>query len=157
MARRVFFSFHYANDVWRANIVRHGWVTQGKEVAGYIDKAEFEKVKKKGKKAIENWIDNQLKGTSVTVVLIGSKTLDRPYVQYEIRESIRRENAIIGVQIGSIKNRDGKTTTSQSQYKLIDGKQWFSDVVEGFYDYSLGDGYSNLGKWIENAAKAKGK
>ena len=68
MARRVFFSFHYKNDVWRANQVRNSWVTQGKEAAGFIDSAEFEKIKENGDKAVENWIDEQLKGTSVTVV-----------------------------------------------------------------------------------------
>lgn len=49
--------------------VRNSWVTQGVEKAGFIDKAEFEKVQRQGKKAVENWIDNQLKGTSVTVIL----------------------------------------------------------------------------------------
>ena len=52
MARRVFFSFHYDNDVWRANTVRNSWVTQGKEAAGFIDKAEFEKIRRTGDKAV---------------------------------------------------------------------------------------------------------
>ena len=43
MARRVFFSFHYENDINRSMTVRNSWVTQGKEAAGFIDKAEFEK------------------------------------------------------------------------------------------------------------------
>lgn len=46
MARKVFFSFKY-EDVSRAMVVRNSWVTQGKESAGFIDKAEFEEVKKK--------------------------------------------------------------------------------------------------------------
>ena len=62
MARRAFFSFHYKNDVWRANQVRNSWVTQGKEAAGFIDSAEFEKIKEKGDNAVEDWIDEQLKG-----------------------------------------------------------------------------------------------
>ena len=41
MARRVFFSFHYDNDINRSMTVRNSWVTQGKEVAGFIDKAAF--------------------------------------------------------------------------------------------------------------------
>lgn len=45
MARRVFFSFHYDEDVNRSMIVRNSWVIQGKEAAGFIDKAEFEKLK----------------------------------------------------------------------------------------------------------------
>lgn len=67
MARRVFFSFHYERDIWRVNQVRHTWVTKGDiEEAGYIDAADFEKVERQGEEAVKRWIDNQLKGTSVT-------------------------------------------------------------------------------------------
>ena len=68
MARKVFFSFKY-DDVARAMIVRNSWVTQ--DSAGFIDKADFEEVKRKGDAAIKKWIDEQLKGTTVTVVLVG--------------------------------------------------------------------------------------
>ncbi len=158
MARRAFFSFHYGNDVTRANVVRNSWVTKGKEAAGFVDKAEFEKIKQQGETAIHNWIDNQLTGTSVTVVLIGEETLNREYVQYEILQSYERGKAIIGVQIGGIKNLKGQTSASQSKYTVIgkdeNGKDiWFSDIIKGFYNYSSDDGYLNLGTWIENAAK----
>ena len=73
MARRVFFSFHYDNDINRSMTVRNSWVTQGKEAAGFVDKAEFEKIKRTGKTAVHNWIDNQLNGTSVTVRLYSMK------------------------------------------------------------------------------------
>ena len=52
MARRVFFSFHYDNDINRSMTVRNSWVTQGKEAAGFIDKAEFEQIKLKGDQAV---------------------------------------------------------------------------------------------------------
>ena len=58
MARRVFFSFEYG-DVSRAMVVRNSWVTQGKEAAGFVDAAEFEKLKKQGDAAIKRWIDSQ--------------------------------------------------------------------------------------------------
>src|SRR5947199_5940106 len=98
MARRVFFSFHYKNDVWRANQIRNSWVTQDREAAGFIDAAEFEKLKKDDG-AIKRWIDNQLSGTSVTVVLIGSETSNRPYVLYELQKSCQKGNRIIGVHL----------------------------------------------------------
>lgn len=74
MARRTFFSFHYKKDVWRANVVRNSWVAEGKEAAGFVDAAAFEEVEKGGEDAIKRWINNQLDGTSVTVVLIGAET-----------------------------------------------------------------------------------
>ena len=73
MIRSVFFSFKY-KDVSRAMVARNSWVTQGKEAAGFIDAADFEKLERQGDTAIQNWIDSQLKGTSVTVVLVGKET-----------------------------------------------------------------------------------
>ena len=74
MARRAFFSFKH-EDVTRAMVVRNSWVTQGKEAAGFVDAADFEKLKKQGDAAIKRWIDGQLNGTSVTVVLVDRKSV----------------------------------------------------------------------------------
>ena len=41
MARRVFFSFHYERDHWRANVVRNSWVTKDRESAGFFDAGEL--------------------------------------------------------------------------------------------------------------------
>ena len=164
MSRKVFFSFHYDNDVNRAMTVRNSWVTQGAEKAGFVDKAEFEKIQRQGTKAIENWIDNQLTGTSVTVVLIGSETLERDFVQYEIRKSIEKGNGIIGVKINGI--TDMKTGSKSSLcnihtsigiWSATKEKIYFDEIADGIYDYSTQDGYHNLGAWIESAAKKKGK
>jgi len=158
MARRVFFSFHFKNDVWRANQVRNSWVTQGKEAAGFIDSAEFEKIKKKGDAAVKKWIDEQLKNTSVTVILIGSETCDRKYVRYEVKSSYARGNAIIGVHINKLKDLHGNTskkgsTTFGELGKKLNGDSIYFYNVAKEYDYVKDDGYKNLGKWIENAIK----
>ena len=163
MSRRVFFSFHYDNDINRSMIVRNSWVTQGKEAAGFIDKAEFEKVKRQGEKAVCNWIDRQLDGTSVTVVLIGSDTLNRPFVQYEICQSLQRNNGIIGVYIHNIRDMLTSKTCSQGTVHTIIGRYsdgrpvYFDEVCDGIYDYTMQKGYNNLGTWIEAAALKHGK
>lgn len=163
MARRVFFSFHYQNDINRSMTVRNSWVTQGKEAAGFIDKAEFEQIKRQGNNAVHRWIDKQLEGTSVTVVLIGEETLNRPFVQYEICKSLERGNALIGVKIHSIKDmRTLRTSYSGNTHSIIGyyGNQlpaYFDDLCDGIYDYIFDDGYNNLGGWIESAAKKHGK
>ena len=48
MARRVFFSFHYDNDIWRANQVRNANVVAGSDIAGFFDHSEYEEAKKAG-------------------------------------------------------------------------------------------------------------
>lgn len=143
MARKVFFSFKY-EDVSRAMIVRNSWVAQGKESAGFIDKADYEKVKKKGDKAIKEWIDNQLKGTSVTVVLVGEDTCKSKWVQYEIDESIKKGNGIIAIDISKIKNLKGE-----------DSKRcgWMIPKVYKNYLWNKDNGYKNMGTWIEDSIK----
>jgi len=42
MARRVFFSFKYKGDIWRANQVRNANVVAGADVAGFFDHSEDE-------------------------------------------------------------------------------------------------------------------
>ena len=163
MARRVFVSFHYDNDINRSMTVRNSWVTQGKEIAGFIDKAEFERVKRQGERAVHNWIDKQLEGTSVTVVLIGAETLNRPFVQYEICQSLQRNNGVIGVYIHGIRDMVTRQTSSRGIAHTIIG--WYSDgrpayfdeVCDGIYDYTTQNGYNNLGIWIEAAAQKHGR
>jgi len=110
MARRVFFSFHYDNDIWRANQVRMANVVAGPDVAGFFDHSEYEEAKKAGNEGIKRMILKHLKNTSVTVVLIGSQTAYRPWVRYEIEQSIAQNNGFLGIYIHHLKNQDGLTS-----------------------------------------------
>ncbi len=140
--RRVFFSFKYT-DVSRAMVVRNSWVTQGKEAAGFIDAADFEKLERQGDTAIKNWIDKQLNGTSVTVVLVGEKTCSSRWVKYEIEKSIEIGNGLLGIDVSKIKDLHGNTSERCGKIpKNYDFYLWNSD-----------DGYHKMGEWIEKAAK----
>ena len=108
MARRVFFSFHYDNDVWRANQVRDSNVVAGMEVAGFFGESEYQAARKR-KEATKQMILRHLDGTSVTVVLIGTQTANRPWVKFEIEQSIARKNGLLGIQIHHLKNQTGQT------------------------------------------------
>lgn len=143
MARRVFFSFHYERDIWRANVVRNSWVTQDRLSAGFFDASLWEDAKAKGKAAIEAMIDEGLTGTSVTVVLIGQETSTREYVQYEIDQSISKGNGLLGVRIEKIPNAKGET--DQAGTNPLPSKF-------PIYKWNTDDGYSNFGDWVEEAA-----
>ncbi len=162
MARKVFFSFHYA-DVWRVMQIRNCWVVRGeKEATGFVDKADFEKVERQGAKAIKNWIDGQLTGTSTTIVLIGAETVSRPYVQYEILQSYNRGNGLLGIRIHNMKDEN-------SQVQWFGGSNPFDAVeVEGgifgttalsnkltvpIYDWVTDDGRKNIASWIDKAPR----
>ncbi len=147
MARRVFFSFKYKEDVQRAMTVRNSWVTQETDAAGFIDAADFEALKKKGDAAIKSWIDAQLKGTSVTVVLVGAKTCSSRWVKYEIAKSKAIGNGLLGIDISKIKNLERQTSERCGQIPVgYDFHLWWKD-----------NGYDNMGDWIEKAAKDAGK
>ncbi len=66
MARRSFYSFHYKPDNWRAAQVRKMGVIEGNRP---VSDNDWEQIKKGESKAIQNWIDGQLKGKSCTIVL----------------------------------------------------------------------------------------
>jgi len=146
MARKVFFSFKY-KDVSRAMVVRNSWITQGTQAAGFIDAADFEKVKRQGDVAIQRWINAQLNGTSVTVVLVGQNTCSSRWVKYEIEKSIAVGNGLLGIDVSKIKDLQGNTT------------ERCGELPEGypFYRWNSDDGYKNMGDWIEKAAKAAGR
>ncbi|TXK93223.1 hypothetical protein BMR07_15710 [Methylococcaceae bacterium CS1] len=148
MVRKVFFSFQFSEDNWRANVVRNSWVTQDREDAGFFDLAEWEEVKKKTDKEIKKWIDRQMSGCSVTVVLIGSKTCKSKWVKYEIEKSSELGKGLLEIDISEIENKDGDTSTKGGRMlsNLYENYKWISD-----------DGYKNMGEWIEKAAKDAGK
>ena len=160
--RRVFFSFHFERDVWRAGQIRNSWVTKDRESAGFWDAAAWEEVKKKTDAEIEKWIGTQLNGTSVTVVLIGAETSKRIYVGYEIKESYNRGNGMLGIYIHNMKDSNGKTDIAGANpldtwYVEKDGIRTYFSSMYSTYDWVLNDGYRNLGKWIEDAASKAGK
>lgn len=145
MARKVFFSFKY-DDVQRAMNVRNSNVITGAIKSGFIDKADFEEVERKGDNAIKAWIDKQLEGTTVTVVLVGANTNKSRWVRYEIEQSIARGNGILTIDISKIKDMNGDTTDCCNL------------PVKGYnhYLWNNGNGRDNLGKWVEDAAVAAG-
>lgn len=109
MAKRVFFSFHYQDVIeFRANVVRNHKTTKHKS-AGYFDASLWEKAKKESDLALKRLINNGLNNTSVTAVLIGTKTYSRRWVRYEIAKSLQKGNKLIGVHINGIVDKGGKT------------------------------------------------
>lgn len=172
MARRAFFSFHYQRDIWRVNQVRNSWVVQpGEQEAVWYDASLWEKVKTKGDAALERLIDEGLTNTSVTVVLIGAETSQRKWVNYEIRESHRRKKGLIGIYIHNLKSRLGLTDIKgknpfdnfyieeEIRVSLLGAtnrKVYFSELYPT-YDWTLDNGYKNIGSWIEAAAKKAGR
>lgn len=171
MARKVFFSFHYQNDIFRVNTIRnHKLMKGGYQEAGYFDHSLWETVKKDSDLAIKRMINRGLQDTTVTVVLIGSQTANRTWVNYEIAKSYERGNGLLGIYIHQIR-------CAQSQRTDFRGANPFDFIHLEFpprlcymatspiplsnfypiYDWIDDNGYNNFKHWIETAARNAGK
>jgi MTH538 TIR-like domain (DUF1863) len=115
LARRIFFSFHYQNDIFRVNVVRNSDITK-KDIdqSGYWDHSLWEETKKKGDQALMQLINSALSGTSVSVVLAGSATANRKWVVYEIVKGFEKGNGLITVFIHNIPGIDQRTSAAGS-------------------------------------------
>ena len=139
---RVFFSFHYGEDIWRASNARNSGQFDPHASAGWSDASLWEESKRKGPAAIRRLIAGGLEGTSVTAVLIGAHTAQRDWVTYEIEKSLARGNGLLGVRIHTMKDQDGRRSRRGRVPKaLADG---------GFRVYPWDA--SRFGKWVELAA-----
>jgi hypothetical protein len=161
MARKVFFSFHYNRDVRRVVQVRSSWVVRRSgEAQPFYDKADFEEAKRRAG-GIENWIEQQLKGTSVTAVLFGAETYDRPWVRHEIKRSYELGKGILAIDIHRVKDPQlgsdvqGRNPLDYWTVKRNGREIPFSSLYQT-YDWVRDDGYNNMPTWIEAAAAAAG-
>lgn len=156
--RKVFFSFHYQRDSWRVGQVRNCNVVKRKYDKNiFLDSSNWEQVKKGGEQAIKRWINEQLKGTSVTIVLIGSDTSERKYVNYEIEKSYEKGNGLLGIYIHNILDKNGRTDIKGknplNNWQIeINGQTKRLSEIFNTYDWMSDRGRDNIDNWIEEAA-----
>lgn len=162
MARKAFYSFHYVPDNWRASQVRNMGVVEGNRPASDND---WETVKKGGDTAIQKWIDEQMNGKSVAVILIGTNTAGRKWINYEIKKAWDGKKGVLGIYIHNLKDKDSNQSTKGSNPFdgfTISGTS-MSSIVKAYdppyststyvYDHIK----ENLADWIEKAIEIRGK
>lgn len=158
MKRPAFFSFHFDNDIWRANQVRNIGVVDGNQPVSGND---WETIKRGGNHAIMNWIEGQLKYKQILIVLIGSETASRPWVLYEIRRARELGKPIMGIRINALENKYGRQSCEgKNPFGKIrlDNGTFLSQWVPVYTPYPYGtsrDAYNdiraNMGYWVESA------
>jgi hypothetical protein len=158
MSRKVFYSFHFTPDSWRASQVRNIGIVEGNQP---VSDNDWEDVKKGGNDAIQKWINNQLHGRSCTIVLIGKNTAGRKWIKYEIEKSWNDGKGVVGIYVHNLKNANGEQTSKGNNpfddfTMKRDGKK-LSSIVKVYdppysdstdvYDYIK----NNLESWVEEA------
>ena len=108
MARQCFYSFHYKPDVSRVSQVRNIGAIEGNKPATDND---WETITKGGEAAIKRWIAQQMKYRSCTIVLVGSQTANRKWINYEISQSWNEGMGVVGIRIHGLKNLSGEISS----------------------------------------------
>ena len=162
MARKVFYSFHYKPDNWRASQVRNAGVLEGNRPCSDND---WESVTKGGAAAVKKWIDGQMSGRSCAVVLIGSGTAGRKWINYEIEKAWNDGKGVVGVYVhrllDSSRTQATKGANPFDSFTLGGGAKKLSSVVKAHdppfsastsvYDHIK----SNLAGWVEEAVRIR--
>lgn len=162
MARRCFFSFHYKPDSQRASLVRQIGSIEGNRPATDND---WEVITSGGDDAIKKWIAGQIYGKSCTVVLVGSNTANRKWINHEIVKSWVDGMGVVGIYIHGLKNLDGNTSTKgDNPFDYIThGQKKLSSIVK-CYNPTGSDSkerYAWISKYlasaVEEAIKIRGE
>ncbi|MET0344114.1 MAG: TIR domain-containing protein [Polyangiales bacterium] len=154
MSRHVFYSLHYDADRTRVDLVRG--------LAGLVANLEakpsdWATLKRSGDFAIKRWFEQQIRGRSCTIVLIGAETKTRPWVQHEIARSWALKLGVLGVHVHALKDAKGQQTTKgESPFEPA-----LAPLVQVYdppeTDSKLAYRYiaDNLAKWVEKAVAAR--
>lgn len=138
---KVFISYHYQCD----NKV-------AKEITNIVNKDRTslftvlqEQVKKNDSESIKRWVDEEIKKTRFTILLISKETFEREYVSYEITKSRENGNTIIPILIDNEENafseKDIETLSKKlpkTNCKRI--RRWIKDC-----------GKENVLQWLNDA------
>ncbi len=155
----VFLSFHYDRDAHRVQQIMNMGVIDGQAI---MNSQDWEAAKKKGKGAVETWINEQMKYKTAVVVLVGAQTASREWVKYEIAKAWDDKRPLVGVRIHGLKNLAEKTDTAGpnpfDNVSLKSGKK-VSDYVQ-LHTPAGGDSkavyasiQTNLKTWSDGAYK----
>lgn len=82
-------------------------------------------------KYIRNCINDQLKGTSVTVVLVGENTKDSGWVDYEIERSLDKGNGIVAVKLPDVDDDKVPDKIKENGGEVVEwNPHEFGDAIE---------------------------
>jgi len=162
MARKCFYSFHYKPDNWRVSKIRNIGAIEGNKPAS---DNEWETIVGGGDKKIEKWIADQMNGRSCTVILAGSNTANRKWINHEIVKSWDKGMGVVVIHIHNLNNSKGQKASKGNNplYYITHGgtKKRLSTIAKaydpprttskGVYSY-ISD---NIEDWIEEAIEIR--
>jgi hypothetical protein len=161
MGRKVFYSFYYKEDASRIQQVINIGAVEGQTM---LSGQKWEEVEKGGDAAVQKWIDEQMKGKTCAVVLVGTNTAKRRWVGYELKKAWGDKLGVVGIHIHGLKDLASGLTSARGGSPFlgfnIKGKP-FGDIVK-LYDPPGADSKAvyasisdNIEKLVEEAIKIR--
>ena len=158
MKRKVFYSFHFDNDVMRVQQIRNIGAIEGNTP---VSANNWETVKRSGENAVKKWIDDNMNYKDCVIVLVGSETANRRWVKYEICKAWNDNRGLFGIYIHNLKDpRTGVCQKGPNPFDSIqlNNGQRLSSYIK-CYDPISWDAYNdiarNIEQWVEDAIIAK--
>jgi hypothetical protein len=160
MSRHIFYSLHYAADRSRSELVRN---LPGFTPNPEAKPAEWATIQRTGDFAFKRWLEQQLRGRSCTVVLIGAETARRPAIQYEIKRSWELRLGLVGVHVHALRDSKGvQSTKGESPFELPASGLGQHTALVRVYDPPESDSKlayrfiaDNLSHWVEQAVATR--
>lgn len=97
MAKRIFISYNHKDQMKAKGFNLLRW---NKNVElDFVGRHLLDPVDSNNEQYIRSKVSEQLSGTSVTVVLIGTETADSDWVAWEIDKSIEKQNGVVAIKL----------------------------------------------------------
>lgn len=162
MAKKCFYSFHYKPDNWRVSTIRNIGAIEGSQT---VSDNDWETVTKGGDSAIEKWIAAQMLGKNSTIVLIGTNTAGRKWINYEITKAWNDKKGVVGIHIHNILDRDGnKCTKGANPFMNLQLAGTPLSSIAKCYDPPYTDSKAaykyisdNVESWVDEAIRIRSK
>lgn len=159
MKRKIFTSFYYNQDNWRASQIRNMGKIEGN---GIVTTNAWEEITNGGDKAIEEWINNKMSEKSCVIVFVGEKTAGRKWIKYEIEKAWKDHKGIFGIHVHNLKDSNGyQASIGNNPFDVSIGDKKLSSIVKCYnppyststyvYDHIK----ENIEDWIEKAIQIR--
>jgi hypothetical protein len=156
MVTDIYLSYYRDGDGERAEAVARACRASGLAVHGVVDALGWLRLGRDG--AVKEWIERELAGTAVTVVLVTAATGSVDVVKYEVKKSYGRGNGLVAVRVHGLPGRDGTTDepgANPLDEVLVPARGDTVPLAElcALWDWVDDDGASRVVEWVEHAAR----
>lgn len=147
----VFFAFDRALDSARAEMLRERWDGPDRTSSGFCDDSTWASVQMRGVEGVVDWVQSEMVGSDVVVVLIGAETTFCGHVKTAIERGVEAGLGVVGIRVHQIPGADGmRGMPGPDPLFALHAEVTTHDWMPGFSDRFLTD-------WVYMAAQRAGR